>query len=133
MKTLGIDFGSKRVGLALSDSLGMLASPLPVYTRTHYKKDVQAIVDIAKKNGCDVIVLGRPYHMNGDVSEKIKQVEEFAKSLKDVGGVNIEYIDERLTSVQGARIMSESGSKKQNIDSVCAAIILQTYLDKVRR
>lgn len=130
MKKLGIDFGDARIGLALSDALGILASPIEVYERKHYKKDVDFIGNIALQNGCDEIVIGKPYHLNGNEGDRIAKTEEFANSLKEKTKLKITYIDERLTTVQGYKLMKESKSKKNNIDSVCAAIILQTYLDR---
>ena len=129
MRVLGIDFGKKRIGLAMSDELKMLATPLEVYERKHYNKDVTFVVGLIKQNKCETVIIGMPYHMNGQDSQIGELVKEFANSLKIATGCIIEYVDERLTSWQGEQIMAETGSKKKNLDSVSAAIILQTYLD----
>lgn len=128
-KILGIDFGDRRIGLSLSDGLCLMAFPLEVYERRHYKKDVDYIAEVVKKNNVSEIVIGMPRHSDGNMSKKAEQAVEFSQSLEQKTDLKVHYIDERYTTVQGQRLMTENKSKKNNIDSVAASIILQTYLD----
>jgi len=145
MRKLGIDFGDKRIGIALSDSTNFLASPLETYERKHYKLDVEYICSVAKNNDVDTIVFGLPLNMNGTRGERVEKTEEFAKSLSENSGLPVEYIDERLTSVEAERVLNSAkagvrnanarnlNDRKKNVDKMCASIILQAFLDKRRK
>lgn len=153
MKKLGIDFGDKRIGIALSDETNFIASPLLTYERKHYKLDVDYICSLAAENNVDVIVFGLPLNMNGTRGERVELTEEFAASVKQKSGLAVEFIDERLTSVEAERVLNSANAgvrsaikkqksgqankndvnkHKQYVDKMCAAIILQCYLDKRR-
>lgn len=145
MRCLGVDFGDRRIGLALSDETNLIASPTITYERKHYKLDVDYICNYARENKADTIVFGLPLNMNGTRGERVEKTEEFAKSVKEKSQLNIEFIDERLTSVQAERLLNSAkagvrdansknlNERKKNVDRICAAIILQCYLDKRRK
>ncbi len=145
MKSLGIDFGDRRIGIALSDETNFIASPFETYERKHYKLDVDYICSLANKNNVDTIVFGLPLNMNGSRGERVEKTEEFAASVKEKSKLNIEFIDERLTSVEAERVLNNAkagvrnanskniNERKKNVDKMCAAIILQCYLDKRRK
>ena len=133
-KSLGIDLGKKRVGIALSDNLNMIASPLK--TLTYYnKKDL--LIQLSKlifEFDVEIIVLGLPLNMSGADSPQTKKIRDFKSSLS-VLKVPIIYEDERLSSVSAKRSMVtqniKTGHNKAEIDMRAAAIILQQYLDKI--
>ena len=133
-RSLGIDLGIKRVGIALSDNLNMIASPLK--TLTYYnKKDL--LIQLSKlilEFDVEIIVLGLPLNMSGTDSLQTKKIRDFKSSLS-ILKVPIIYEDERLSSVSAKRSMVtqniKTGHNKAEIDMRAAAIILQQYLDKI--
>ena len=143
MRYLGIDFGSKRVGLALSDESGMLAFPHSVLKNdTMLLSEVERIV---KEQKVKLIVLGESKDFKGKDNPVAKQAEEFRKALEKLTRKKVEYEPEFLTSVQAARRPSRrqgvsrgtgerAGRKRENdmLDASAAAIILQSYLDRTR-
>ena len=133
-RSLGIDLGIKRVGIALSDNLNMIASPLKTLTY-HNKKDL--LIQLSKlifEFDVEIIVLGLPLNMSGTDSLQTKKIRDFKSSLS-VLKVPIIYEDERLSSVSAKRSMVtqniKTGHNKAEIDMRAAAIILQQYLDKI--
>ena len=133
-RSLGIDLGRKRVGIALSDNLNMIASPLKTLTY-HNKKDL--LIQLSKlifEFDVEIIVLGLPLNMSGTDSLQTKKIRDFKSSLS-VLKVPIIYEDERLSSVSAKRSMVtqniKTGHNKAEIDMRAAAIILQQYLDKI--
>lgn len=134
MRVLGIDYGTVRIGLALSDPTGLLAQGLSVLKR---KSDVEAVADIAdivKANDVELIVVGLPRHMNGDKGDRALQCERFAESLHEKVGLPVEMYDERLTSVAAERMLVDADvnrkKRKQVVDAVAATILLQGFLDR---
>ncbi|HIJ67283.1 MAG TPA: Holliday junction resolvase RuvX [Planctomycetes bacterium] len=136
MRYLGIDYGQKRTGLAVSDAGETIASPLKVLTM---KRDclVAGIVEIVKLENVDAIVLGLPLNMDGTAGSGAKLVRSFAKRIKDSIDVPIHFQDERLSSfdaqgkLAGADLTRKK--KKKRLDAVAAASILQSFLDEKRR
>ena len=133
MRFLGIDYGSRRIGLAYGDELG-IATPLPALTDAEPKKRREGLAAVVKQRRITELVVGFPYNMDGSVGFKAKEVEGFAESLKRELGLPVHFIDERLTSH-----MAESGMNQKQlreirgtgiVDSRAAAIILQDYLDQ---
>lgn len=132
-RALGLDFGQKRIGVALSDSLGLTAQPLGVvYNRKD--KAVDEIAALIAKHGVDTIVLGLPRHMCGDEGIKAGEARAFGARLAESTGLPVEYIDERLTTTAVQRMLSEtgmSGAKKREVtDKLAAVLILQIWLDR---
>ena len=136
MRILGIDYGSKRVGMAVSDPLGITAQGVQAIFRKNIVSDMKEIHDLIDKNDIVEVVIGLPENMNNTLGEKAKEVFEFIESLKTYISIPVKTFDERLSAVIGTRVMKEaklSGKKmKKKIDMVAAQIILQGYLDMVK-
>jgi len=136
MRILGLDIGDKRIGVALSDPAGILASPLTIINRQGDKADIEAILEIISQNQVAKIVVGLPLSMNGRVGKQAEQVKEFTRELCRHTDIPVELRDERLSTVSARRMMREGNSKragkKTRYDAAAAAIILQGYLDEAR-
>ena len=137
-RALGIDVGDRRIGLALSDSGGILASPLIILERMTESADIEAILKIAKEREAEQIIVGLPRLMNGDIGPQAQKVQAFTEALRSHTQIPIEYRYERLTTVTAQRLHQESGFKKKNrnnrnirYDAMAAAVILQDYLEEV--
>ena len=134
MRYLGIDYGKKRIGLALSDIMGMMAQPYDIIEFKCLKNNIENILKIVKEKEVSCIVVGKPINMNGSEGEMAQIVQDFVKELKKVIDIKIEMIDERLTTTQAERILVEeanvSREKRKSLrDKLAATFILQTYLD----
>lgn len=125
MKTLGIDFGTKRVGVAVSDETKTFARELAIIDSNKFFKDIQLII---KQNEIEEIVVGLPLNMDGVDSEKTKEVREFADLLKAETNLPVILVDERLSTVMAGNL--PGGQIKK--DSLAAQIILQNYLDQTK-
>jgi putative Holliday junction resolvase len=134
MRSLGLDIGDRRIGVALSDSEGILASPFTIIERTDDSQALAAITDIVSKQGVGRVIVGLPRSLDGSLSEQAEKVREFARKLADNIKVPLEYRDERLTTVMAQRLKRASGGKrgrgKTRYDAQAAAVILQGYLDE---
>lgn len=138
-RTLGIDFGERRIGLALSDPLGITAQPLPVVTRRRGKKPPYAELErVVAENEVTRIVVGLPLAPSGEDSEWTTEVRAFGKRLGERTGLPVDYVDERMTSARAERAVRSSGlrkserERKDRIDTAAAILILQAYLDGTR-
>jgi len=132
-RILGIDFGRKRIGLAVTDPLQIFASPLNT-VRTHEFESF--LNDFLKKEQIDAFVIGYPVQMNNKPSESVKDINSFIKKLeKTFPGKTIHFVDERFTSQIALRTMIDGGVKKRDrqdksmVDRISASIILQSFLD----
>ncbi len=139
-RVLGIDFGERRVGLALSDPSATIAQPLPTITRRMGKRPpIAAITEIIQQQEVAEVVVGLPLNLAGDETEWTRTVREFGNRLQERAGIPVEFLDERLTSVQAERAVRGSGLKrsdreqKHRIDAAAAVLLLQTYLDRRTR
>ena len=137
-RILGIDFGTKRIGVAMSDELLLTAQGLDTIQRRELKSDLALIKGIVDSNGVSEVIVGLPLNMNGTYSEQTKEAASFAGELEKVmGGVPVKAWDERLTSMQADRAMLEgdmSRAKRRKLsDKLAAQIILQSYLDSRKR
>lgn len=134
---MGLDFGTKRIGVALSDELYITAQGADTIYRKDLKSDLQAISDIIKDNNVIEVVVGLPISMNGSHSQKTKEVLEFVEVLTRSVTVPVKTWDERLTTVQADRSMMEAGlngfKRRQLADKVASGLILQGYLDSRKR
>ncbi len=138
-RILAIDYGTKRIGLALSDSSQTLATPLPTLVRRAGKRPPwQELMRIVQENDVAEIVVGLPLALNGDDSVWTEEVREFAAKLRERTGKPVVLLDERLTSVRAERLVRGSGLKKSareekaRVDAAAAAILLQAHLDARR-
>jgi putative holliday junction resolvase len=136
-RILGIDYGERRVGLAISDPSATIAQPLPTLIRRAGKRaPVGKIIDILQSHEVEEVVVGLPLTLAGDDSDWTRTVREFAESLAARSGARVHMIDERLTSVRAERAIREMDLKKsqreqkERIDSAAAIILLQMYLDQ---
>jgi len=132
-RILGIDYGERRVGLAVSDPLEIIAKPLRVIDRKNTSNIFSEILIIVKQRNVSKIVVGLPLTLKGKYSEQTKVVHNFIDQLKQVVNIPVVHIDERLSSLAAIRSLNELGIKtghqKGRIDETAAAIILQEYLD----
>jgi len=132
-RSLGIDYGTKRVGLALSDPLGLTARPLAVVPRSRI---VEEVVSLVKEQEVGTIVVGLPTGLGGDEGTSASEARKLADELATATGVDVVLRDERYTSRMAESALLESGMKRrqrrESVDKVAAAIILQDYLDNNR-
>lgn len=135
MKTLGLDLGSKTLGVAISDALGMMAQPRGtfIFKTEHYKHAVEYVVDLTKKENISTIVLGLPKNMDNTEGERVDRSRRFAKKVEDATGINVILWDERMTTIQASRVLIDGGVRRENrkkyIDKLAATLILQSYLE----
>ena len=138
MRTLGIDYGEARVGIAVTDLLGITAQGLETIQRNGSDKVILRRLDeIFEKYEVDTIVVGMPLNMNGTMSERAKITEQFVHKLKcKYNKMKIETIDERLTTVEAHKTMNfldvNKNKKKNIVDTISAVYILETYLNKTK-
>ena len=131
MRSLGLDIGDKRIGVALSDPQGILASPLTIIDRTDDQSDIAAIIAIINQNQVGRIIVGLPLSMDGSISEQAEKVKAFTQKLSNHTQVPIEFRDERLSTVSAKRLMQTVRKTRQTRhDAVAAALILQGYLEE---
>lgn len=137
MRILAIDYGDARIGLALSDESETLASSIGTYKSQSMRKDIDYISALAKEKQAGLIVLGLPVNMDGSSGERVSKTKSFGNVLERVSGIQVEYKDERLTTVTAEQTLIECGmrreKRKQVIDTLSAQIILQSYLDARKR
>jgi putative Holliday junction resolvase len=136
MRTLGLDIGDARIGVALSDPDGVLASPFSVVDRKEDSLAVKAIIDIVNQKKVGQIVVGLPLSMDRSLGWQVDKVKGFVRRLSRYTRVPVEYRDERLTTVMAQRLRRLAGGKKgkgkASDDAQAAALILQSYLDEGR-
>jgi putative Holliday junction resolvase len=136
LRVIGLDYGTKTVGVALSDETGLIAQPLETITRKHAAKLRQTyarIEEIITEYSVETIVLGLPKNMNNTEGERAEDTRHFMADLERRTGLPVVLVDERLTTIEAERILDASGVKsskqKTYVDKMAAAIILQNYLD----
>lgn len=135
---LCLDVGAKRIGVAVSDELGLTAQPvMTLETRRNRREDLRSIARLARRFGVAGIVVGRPLHLSGDLSPRARKTEQFASELGELCGLPIYLWDERLTTREAQQLLYESGRKRQEhrvvVDQVAATLILQSFLDDRER
>ena len=134
MAIIGLDVGNKHIGVAMA--IGTVAIPIAVIKRTEEQVDLERIEALTRDYETELIVIGLPRSMDGSIGAQAELVLEFAKSLSDYIDIPIDMCDERLTTVIADRLMQESGAnrkkRKENIDALSAAVILQAYIDGMR-
>ncbi len=129
---IGIDLGEKRVGVSISDEMGLYAHPLGVLPFVGDERLTEELVGIAKERGATAFVVGLPKNMDGTMGESAKKSERFAKKLERKSGLPVVMLDERLTTSQAEKEMIGLGKsrrrRRMTIDAVAAVLILETYL-----
>ncbi len=133
MRILAIDPGTVRLGLALSDPTGVIASPLRVLRRSGLDQDLAQIAGIARQHGVERIVVGLPRRMDGTLDAAAEAARSFAGAVQQATGLGVELWDERLTTVAAERHLLDAGTRRTRrratVDAVAAALLLQNYLD----
>ena len=131
-RSMGLDVGDIRIGVALSDPLGILASPLTIINRQVIEEDVRTILDIAHEHSVENIIIGLPLSMNGSEGPQVEKVREFATALSRRTELPVRFQDERLSTVEAMRLFEETGKtgRGTRYDAAAAAVILQGFLDE---
>jgi len=135
-RKIGLDIGEKRIGVAISDALGMMAHPLTTIAWKNLPALIISLQDLIRDNDADGLIVGIPLTMKGSASKKTEEIQEISQALKKELDVPVIEIDERLTTKMAERdlhMMNKKPSKNRNmIDQIAAVYILQTYLDKIK-
>jgi putative Holliday junction resolvase len=134
-RVLALDLGKKRIGLAISDELGITAQGLDTIERRGRREDIETLRRLAVARGVTRFLIGDPLHMSGDASRQGDYTREFAAELERKTGLPIEFRDERWTSREAERTIRGAGvanrARKPTIDKLSAVILLQSYLDSM--
>ena len=134
-RVLALDLGKKRIGLAMSDLLGITAQGLPTLQRTRIRDDLDALARVIDENNVTLILMGHPLHMSGREGRQAEYTREFAARLANRTGLEIRFWDERLTTVEAQRVLRSSGigieKRARAVDRLSAVILLSSYLDSL--
>ncbi len=132
MRVLGLDMGTKRIGVAVSDELGIIAQALTTIQRESNREDLRAVCNLAREYNVDEIVVGYPRHLNGTPNEEAPAYATFGENVGEKIGVPVIFWDERLTTVAAERALLEGDLRRRKrrkvIDQVAACLILESYL-----
>ncbi|HEX5236354.1 MAG TPA: Holliday junction resolvase RuvX [Silvibacterium sp.] len=131
-RIMGLDVGDRRVGIAVSDELGLTAQPVLTLLRTNRRQDLKSIQRLLRKYRCSAIVVGNPLYMSGDQSPQAAKAQAFAQMLREETGMPVHLWDERLTTTEAHRHLHAAGrpgsEHKAVVDQVAAVLILESYL-----
>ena len=134
-RILALDLGKKRIGLAISDPLGITAQGLPNLNRTNKRSDLAALETLAREREVGLFLMGNPINMRGAEGRQSGWVREFAAALEGRTRLPVKFWDERLTSVEAGRVLRSSGisieKRAAAVDRLSAVILLQSYLDSL--
>ncbi len=134
-RILALDLGKKRIGLALSDPLGITAQGLPTLQRVNIRTDLDALATLIADREVSQILMGQPLHMSGDEGRQVEYTREFAGRLAERTGLEVKFWDERWTTVAAQRVLKESGAstgkRSKAVDRLSAVILLASYLDSL--
>ena len=132
-RILALDFGEKRIGIAVSDPLNIIAQSVGTIESKGIKNDLKKVGELVKEYEAGKIIVGLPLNMDGTEGKSANRAMDFVKDLKKEIQVEVEMLDERLTTAQGERIFLEADisrkKRKENLDKIAAQLILQSYLD----
>ena len=132
-RILAIDYGRKRIGLALSDELRLTAQPLGTLKRTNRQADLRSLRETCRSHAVSRIIVGYPLHITGEAGEMAEESARFATRLRKELGIEVELVDERLTSWEARQIRpatrSDEGRKRHPVDDLAAAVLLRDYLE----
>jgi putative Holliday junction resolvase len=132
-RILALDLGKKRIGLAVSDELGLTAQGLETLQRTNIREDLARLSQLAAEKNVSLILLGNPLHMSGRESRQTEYARDFGERLGAASGIPVKFWDERLTTVAAQRVLRESGisieKRAKAVDRLAAVILLESYLD----
>jgi putative Holliday junction resolvase len=134
-RILALDLGKKRIGLALSDPLGITAQGLPTLQRVNIRSDMDALAQLIADREVTEILMGQPLHMSGHEGRQVEYTREFAERLAERTGLEVKFWDERWTTVAAQRVLRESGAstgkRSKAVDRLSAVILLSSYLDSL--
>ena len=134
-RILALDVGKRRIGLAISDGLGITAQGLPTLQRTTVREDLANLADLSRERDVTLFLVGDPLHMSGDKSRQAQYIRDFAARLTERTGIPVQFWDERLTTVQAQRVLRESGisieKRAKAVDRLAAVILLESFLDSL--
>ncbi len=137
MRILGIDHGTRRIGVAISDELKMIAQPLEWIPAEPVEKVWERLKTLTREKEVELILIGMPRNMDGTYGPAAQKVQAFVNSLRQHVGLPVKTWDERLTSVQANRVLIQGNTRRQKrrdkVDQMAAAILLQSYLDVMAR
>jgi putative Holliday junction resolvase len=137
MRILALDHGTRRVGVAMSDELQLIAQPLEYIPPEPFAKFLERLREILRDKEISLILVGMPRNMDGSYGPAALKVQEFVAALKDAVTIPIKTWDERLTTVQAQKFLIEGGvrrkQRKEKVDKTAAAILLQSYLENLAR
>ncbi|MEG4348596.1 Holliday junction resolvase RuvX [Microcoleus sp. LAD1_D5] len=138
ISALGLDIGLKRVGIAGCDGTGLIATGITTLVRSSFDRDVAYLREIVCERRVQILVAGLPYSLSGELGAQARQVQKYANRIAAALELPLEYVDERLTSVEAEELMKASGispsqNNKGSIDRKAAALILQEWLDERRQ
>jgi putative Holliday junction resolvase len=137
VRVMGLDVGDRRVGVAVSDELGLTAQPVLTLVRTNRKQDMKSLGRLLRKYGCGEIVVGNPLYMSGDLSPQAVKAQAFAEHLRQEFGLPVHLWDERLTTTEAHRHLHAAGragaEHKGVVDQVAAVLILESWLAATSR
>jgi len=129
---MGLDVGDRRIGVAVSDALGLTAQPVLTLVRTNRRQDLKSLQRLIRRYSCSAIVVGNPLYMSGDQSPQAEKAQAFAKMLHNETGLPVHLWDERLTTTEAHRHLHAAGrpgtEHKAVVDQVAAVLILESYL-----
>jgi len=132
-RVLALDLGKKRIGLALSDELGLTAQGLETLQRTNIREDLARLSQLAAEKNVTLILMGYPLHMSGREGRQTEYARDFGERLGAASGIPVKFWDERLTTVEAERVLRESGisieKRAKAVDRLAAVILLESYLD----
>ncbi len=132
-RILALDLGKRRIGLAVSDELGVTAQGLETLQRTTIREDLARLAKLASERNVTLILMGNPLHMSGHEGRGTEHARDFAARLEAATGLPVQLWDERLTTVQAQRVLKESGvsieKRAKAIDRLAAVLLLESYLD----
>jgi putative Holliday junction resolvase len=132
-RVLALDLGKRRIGLALSDELGVTAQGLETLQRTNIREDLARLSQLASEKNVTLLLMGNPLHMSGREGRQAEYTRDFGERLRAATGLPVEFWDERLTTVEAERVLRQSGisiqKRAQAVDRLAAVILLTSYLD----
>lgn len=135
-RVLALDVGRKRIGLAVSDELGITAQGIETVQRTRIRDDLATLGEIARKYNVGLLLVGRPLHMSGAESRQSEYTQQFVERLQEHLALPVVWWDERLTSAEAERMLRDSGAsldaKKKSVDRLAAVLLLESYLENQR-
>jgi putative holliday junction resolvase len=135
-RILALDLGKRRIGLAISDELGITAQGLETFQRVRVREDVLKLAQLVREKNVSLVLMGNPVNMSGREGRQSDHARDFGERLRAATGVEVKLWDERLTTVEAQRVLHDSGisshKRAQAVDRLAAVILLESYLDSWR-